>query len=147
MNNRHDNPWVISQVRVPYGHTDQMGNVYYGHALLYFEMGRTEWMRQGGLTYREFEDMGFFVPVIEAHVQYRGRLFYDDLLEIWTAASMVGRSRFRFTHQLRRAGEDAVLFEGYTVHPVVDESAKPIKMPPVMRELLERLGEYKPEKP
>jgi acyl-CoA thioester hydrolase len=143
---RHEKPWVISQERVPYGHTDQMGHVYYGHALLYYEMGRTEWMRAGGLTYRQFEEMGFYVPVIEAHVRYRNRIFYDDLVEIYTAARREGRTRFRFDYVLRRAGEEDILHEGYSIHAVVGENGRPKRIPPIMFEMLERLGELNSEK-
>lgn len=146
MANRIEKPWVISPVRVPYGHTDQMGHVYYGHALLYYEMGRTEWMREAGLTYRKLEEMGLFAPVIEAHVRYRGRIFYDDLVEIHTAACREGRTRFRFSYRVKRAGEDAILHEGYTVHAIVDADSRPQREAKVLFDMLDRLGEYKSEK-
>ncbi|GBE30767.1 acyl-CoA thioesterase YbgC [bacterium BMS3Bbin04] len=146
MENRHESPWVISQKRVPYGHTDKMGHVYYGHALLYFEMGRTEWMREGGMTYRQFEEDGLFVPVVEAYVRYRGRIFYDDLIEISTSATSVGRTRYKFFYEMRRAGEEKVLYEGNTVHGIVDSNGRPKRVPPMFIEMLERLGENKSEK-
>ena len=138
MNVHHDPPWVITQYRVPYGHTDQMGHVYYGNALLYFEVGRNE----GGLTYHDFEGLGFIVPVVEAHVHYRGRIFYDDVIEIASAVQFEGRTRIRFQYRIRRAGEKTLLFEGSTVHAVVNENGKPVRIPQRLIEMTDRLGLY-----
>lgn len=137
---RTEAPWVIATTRVPYGHTDQMGHVYYANALLYFEMARNEWMRAGGLTYKDFEGLGFIVPVVEAHVNYRGRVLYDDVIEIAAAAREVGRTRFRFDYRIRRRGEDEVLYEGHTVHAVVNEKGRPMRVPERLTEMLDALG-------
>ena len=139
---RLQKPWVIARTRVPYGHTDQMAHVYYGTYFLYFEMGRNEWMRAGGLTYKDFEEQGFIVPVVESHARYKGRVFYDDVLEIWTAAKAEGRTRFKFIYEIRREGEDQVLTSGWSVHAVVDTNGKPMRIPPVLVEMLEQIGSY-----
>jgi len=139
---RHERPWVITTVRVPYGHVDKMDHVYYGNYLLYFEMARNEWMRAGGLTYKDFEALGFMVPVVEAHVRYRGRVRYDDLIEIRAAVKPEGRTRLRFLYEIRRSGEEEVLTTGSSVHVVTDLEGRPQRMPKGLSDLLERIGVY-----
>ena len=70
------------QYRVPYADTDQMGYVYYANYFIYFERGRNELMRAMNFTYKELEDMGIGLPVIEAHSNYRSPARYDDLLTV-----------------------------------------------------------------
>ena len=60
-----------TRVRVRYADTDQMGVVYYANYLVWFEVGRTEWLRDAGWNYRDMEDAGISLPVIEAHCEYR----------------------------------------------------------------------------
>lgn len=73
-----------TQVRVRYAETDQMNVVYYGNYAQYFEVGRVESMRQLGLTYKGFEEVGIIMPVIEMNVRYLRPATYDDLLTIKT---------------------------------------------------------------
>ena len=73
-----------TQIRVRYGETDQMGFLYYGNYALYYEVGRAEAIRQLGFTYRELEDMGIQMPVIELNAQYFRPALYDDLITVKT---------------------------------------------------------------
>ena len=73
-----------TQIRVRYGETDQMGFLYYGHYALYYEVGRAEAIRQLGFTYRELEELGIQMPVVELHVQYLRAALYDDLITVRT---------------------------------------------------------------
>ena len=75
-----------SGVRVRYAETDQMGVVYHSNYLIWFEIGRTDWLRETGWTYREMEAEGIQLPVIEAHCTYRLGARYDDDIEIRTRA-------------------------------------------------------------
>lgn len=70
------------QLRSRYGETDQMGYVYYGRYLEYFEVARTEMIRSLGISYRELEEQGVILPVVEANIKYKAPLFYDDLISI-----------------------------------------------------------------
>ncbi len=75
----------ITQERVRYGQTDQMGYLYYGHYPMFYEIGRTEAMRSLGLAYSELERKhGIFMPVVSMEVKYLRPAFYDDLLTIKT---------------------------------------------------------------
>ena len=82
-------PRRVPTVRVRYAETDQMGVVYYSNYLVWFEIGRTEWLRVTGWTYREMEAEGLALPVIEAHCEYRQGARYDDDLEIRTTGRLV----------------------------------------------------------
>ena len=77
---------TTSMVRVRYAETDKMGVVYYANYLIWFEVGRTDWLRETGWTYRSMEEEGLQLPVIEAHCEYRQGAKYDDDVEIRTRA-------------------------------------------------------------
>lgn len=73
-----------TQIRVRYGETDQMGYLYYGNYALYYEVGRAEAIRALGFTYRELEEMGVMMPVVELNSQYFRPALYDDLITVHT---------------------------------------------------------------
>ena len=73
-----------TQIRVRYAETDQMNVVYYGNYAQYFEVGRVESIRQLGYTYKDMEDQGVMMPVVEMHVKYLRAATYDDLLTVKT---------------------------------------------------------------
>ena len=93
-----------SVVRVRYAETDKMGIVYYANYLVWFEIGRTDWLRETGWTYREMEADGLALPVIEAHCEYKSGARYDDEIEIRTTARLVSpvRLAFDYTRAARR---------------------------------------------
>ena len=127
----------VARVRVRYAETDRMGVVYYANYLVWFEVGRTEWLRQTGQSYRDMERQdAVTLPVIEAHCEYRQPARYDDEIEIRTRATLLSPVRIRFDYQVVRAAEDVVAAEGYTVHAAVDPTGKPCRLPARVRELL-----------
>jgi acyl-CoA thioester hydrolase len=125
-----------TRIRVRYAETDQMGVVYYANYLVWFEVGRTDWLRTTGWSYREIEADGVSLPVIEAHCEYRQPARYDDEIEILTTATLVSPVRIRFDYEVRRAGEEAPLALGYTAHAALDDSGKPCRLPVRVRDLL-----------
>jgi acyl-CoA thioester hydrolase len=126
-----------TRIRVRYAETDKMGVVYYANYFVWFEVGRTEWLRDTGLTYRDMERDGISLPVIEAHCEYRRAARYDDDLEILTRAALMTPVRIRFDYEVWRPGEDAPAALGHTVHATLDDSGRPCRVPPRVRELLE----------
>ena len=70
------------QVRVRYAETDKMGYVYYGNYAAYYEVARTEMLRSTGFSYKELEEMGVMMPVIDLHCQFIKAAKYDDLVTI-----------------------------------------------------------------
>jgi len=129
---------VSSRVRVIYGDTDAMGQAYYGNYLKWFEVGRAEWFRSRGLTYREVESRGVYLPVVEAHCNYRKPAFYDDVLTIATRFAFSGPARLRFEYEIARDGE--ILTTGYTIHVCVTRDRKVLKPPAYLRDVLEGGG-------
>ena len=73
-----------THIRVRYGETDQMGYLYYGYYAFYYEVGRAEWLRALGFTYRELEESGVIMPVMELHSKYLRPAKYDDLVRVHT---------------------------------------------------------------
>jgi acyl-CoA thioester hydrolase len=124
-----------TRLRVRYADTDQMGVVYYANYLVWFEVGRTEWLRQTGWSYREMEQDGVALPVIEAHCDYRQPLRYDDEVEIATKAMLVTPVRIRFEYEVRRAADGTVAASGCTIHTAIDVAGKPCRFPARVREL------------
>ena len=126
-----------TRVRVRYAETDRMGVVYYANYLVWFEVGRTDWLRQTGWSYLDMERDGVSLPVIEAHCEYRQPARYDDEIEIATRATLMTPVRVRFDYELARAGDaEAVAAVGHTVHAAVDTAGKPCRLPARVREML-----------
>ncbi len=94
----------VSHVRVRYAETDQMGVAYYANYLVWFEVARTDWLRAAGLTYRELEAEGLFLPVIEAQCAYRSPARYDDALAVRATARLVSPARLAFDYDITGTG-------------------------------------------
>ena len=123
-------------VRVRYAETDRMGVVYYANYLVWFEVGRTEWLRCTGWSYKEMEAEGFGLPVIEAHCRYRQAVRYDDEVDICTRATLLSPVRVRFDYEIVLS-DKVVAAEGHTIHATVDAAGKPCRLPPRVRAMLE----------
>lgn len=106
------------QIRVRYADTDKMGIVYNGNYLRFFEIGRTELMRNFGIPYKEFESNGYLLPLLEAKVEWKGTARYDDLLDVVTRFNPNEvTSRIRFEYQILCEGKEIAV--GYTIHTFV----------------------------
>lgn len=117
-------------VRVRYGETDQMGVVYHANYILYFEIGRSEAMRAAGVSYREMEERGMALAVVEVALRYRRPARYDDELIVETRVTDASAVQVRFDYRVLRhdgAGE-TLLAEGHTVLACVDRSGKPMRI-------------------
>jgi acyl-CoA thioester hydrolase len=113
-----------------------MGVVYYANRLGRFEVGRSEWLRDAGSNYRDMEEAGISLPVIEAHCDYRQSARYDDEIEIRTRAAALTPVRLRFDYQAVRTADDVLVAEGHTVHAAVGANGRPCRLPPRVREFL-----------
>ncbi len=126
-----------ARVRVRYAETDKMGVVYYANYLVWFEVGRCEWLRATGYSYQQLEADGTILPVIETRCEYRRPVRYDDEVEIRARATMLSPARVRFDYQVvaRGAAEPAAV--GWTEHCRVDSEGRPRRLPPELRRLFE----------
>jgi acyl-CoA thioester hydrolase len=120
-------------VRVRYAETDKMGVVYYANYLVWFEVGRTDLLRQLGWSYREMEREGVSLPVIEAHCEYRQSLHYDDDVDIRTTGQLLSPARMAFSYDVARAADGIVAASGRTVHAAVNPRGRPCRLPDRVR--------------
>ena len=128
--------------RVLYGDTDAAGVVYYANYLRYFEKGRTEYMREQVLTYKEIEDLGLILPVIECYSRYKAPAVYDDLLTIETSLAELKNVSCRFNYRIYRNETDnsrTLLAKGHTVHASVNREGKLTRLPANVLEKLEKI--------
>lgn len=128
-----------TRTRVRYQETDQMGVVYHSNYLVYFELGRTEFLRELGLSYRELEDRGIFLAVTEAEARFRSSARYDEVLRIRTRILEVGKASIRFGYEVVRLADGGTCAEGSTEIACLDEARKPRKLPPELSDILARL--------
>lgn len=117
-------------IRVRYADTDKMQFVYNGKYLEYFEVGRTELLRQAGLPYSEIERRGFQLPVLETHIKYKNAGRYDDLLEVEAIVKEIPRPKIHIDYVIKRSGTGEILAEGYTEHIFIKEDSKKAVRPP-----------------
>ena len=118
-----------SQVRVRYGESDRMGYAYYGNYPLYYEVGRTEMLRNLGLTYKEMEDDGIILPVINLQSNYLSAAFYDDLLTVKTYLKELPAVRIRFEYEIYNEKGEKLNF-GETTLVFTDAQTRKPRRPP-----------------
>ncbi len=124
-------------LRVKYAETDRMGLVYYGRYAEYFEVGRVEALRQLGMAYRQLEEDGFLLPVVEFSVKFFKPVYYDDLLIIETVIPSLPAVRFRFNYRILNSDKVEVC-QAYTLHAFVHKSTfKPCSVPEKILRLMQ----------
>lgn len=114
----------VAQYRVLYVDTDQMGVVNNVNYLRFFELGRAEWIRRRGRAYKNIEDSGSQLPVVEAWLKDREPARYDDLLDLDVEVDDVRAASLVFRYVIRRALDGAVLCEGHTKHACIGKDGK-----------------------
>ncbi len=129
----------VHRHRVRYRECDPMGVVYHAHVLDWFEAARTEALRAAGLPYRQLEESGVVMPVVEAVLRYHRSARYDDLLEIEAVFPEPPRVRVPIDYAVRRAGEDEVLISGRVTLCFVDAArGRPVPAPDLVKAAFER---------
>jgi acyl-CoA thioester hydrolase len=130
-------PYDEIELRVRYSETDRMGVAHNRVYLDWFEMGRTEFCRGKGLSYREIEDREVFLVVAEAFCRYRRPLRYDDRFLVRTALRGLSPRKATFVYELRTLDGTGLVAQGYTVHVAVNRSGAVSSMPP---DVVDRIG-------
>jgi len=125
-----------SQVRVRYGETDQMGYVYYGNYASYFEVARVEALRDLGMSYRELEEAGIMMPVMENHSYYHLPAVYDDLLSIKVTLPELPGVKITFQYEIRNASGQLVHSGETKLAFIKADSKRPCRPPQKMLQLL-----------
>ncbi len=125
-----------TEIKVRYAETDKMGIVYYANYLVWFEVGRTEYLLAQGLDYVDVEKEGLYMAVVEARCVYKSPARYGDILIVETWPQKVKNSSLEFGYRIVRAKDRKLLAEGMTAHVLIDKDIRPRKIPEKIRELL-----------
>lgn len=116
-------------IRVRYGETDQMKYVYYGNYAQYFEMGRVEWLRELGMSYKKMEELGIMLPVVNMNVNYLKPAKYDDMLTLKTSLIKPPGLKIDFGYELYNEA-DEILTKATTTLVFIDmKKNRPVKAP------------------
>ena len=125
------------ELRVRYAETDKMGVVYHSHYLVWCELGRTDHIRAGGMSYREMEASGIMLAVAEANIRYTAPARYDDLVRVETTLTDVSSRAVTFDYVISNAELGERLATARTLLVVLDSSHRVVKLPPEIRARLE----------
>jgi len=129
--------WHEALLRVRYAETDKMGVVYHANYLIWFEIGRTEFCRARGFSYRDMEENeNSFLVVAESYCRYKAPAYYDDELVVRTHITELRRRSLRFGYEIIRVPDGTVIAEGETGHVVTDGNGRVRSLPSGFAELL-----------
>ena len=124
------------EIRVRYAETDQMGVAHHASYLVWFEAGRTEFIRSRGRSYAQIEADGWLLVVVEARCRYLRPARYDDVLIVRTRLGPASPATLAFEYEVVRRTDGEVLAKGTTVHAAVDRTGRPRRIPEEIRHLL-----------
>jgi len=128
-----------TRLRVRYVETDQMGVVYHSNYLIWFEVGRVEFLRQLGFTYRDMErDDGCYIAVVDARCRYKAPARYDDQILVRTFVRNMRASLIHFGYEVLREPEMTLLAEGETTHIVTNAQLQRRELPAKYQEAFQR---------
>ncbi|MDF1505072.1 thioesterase family protein [Roseisolibacter sp. H3M3-2] len=128
----------VTELRVRYAETDQMGVVYHANYLAWCEVGRTEWIRAAGMSYRDMEAQGVGLAVSDLQMRFHGAARYDDVVRVETRCTEVRSRLVSFDYVVSRAADGARLVSASTRLVAIAGDGRPASIPPAVRELLER---------
>lgn len=124
------------KVRVRYSETDQMGVVYHGNYAQYFEMGRVEWLRNMGVSYKWMEENGVMLPVVSLSINYKKPARYDDLLTVKTIFTSQSRVKIEFNYEIFNEKEELLTIASSILVFVDMKTGRPVLPPDYVKEKL-----------
>lgn len=125
--------------RVRYEETDRMGIVYHSNYIVWFDMGRTEFLRALGYAYSDLEKEGVWLPIIEVGCTYKNPAKYDEEVTVETHIEELTRVKIRFGYKVYRGEE--LLVEGFTVQAFTTDKLKPIGLNRVRPDIYKMLSD------
>jgi len=127
MNNQYISDEI--QIRIRYGETDQMGIVYHGNYPLYLEMGRIEWLRKLGISYKKLEESGIILPVISLSLNFKKSAYYDDVINVKTQLKSKPTAKIEFDYEItNERGE--IITTATVVLAFIDKNLnRPVRIP------------------
>jgi len=130
--------WHETEIRVRYAETDKMGIVHHSNYYVWFELGRSEFCRSRGFSYREMEDNdNALLVVAESYCRYKSPSYYEDLLRVRTQVAKIRSRSIVFVYEIYRPSDDTVIAEGETLHIVVNRENKISSLPSRYKKMLE----------
>lgn len=127
----------VTKTRIRYSETDQMGVVYHGNYAQFFELGRTEWLRKLGITYKDMETNGILLPVISLQCNFIKSALYDDVLTIKTVLKKKPMVKIEFDYEIINQNNE-IICTGNTVLAFMNRTTmKPTRCPSYLIESLE----------
>lgn len=124
------------EIRVRYSETDQMGVVYHGNYAQYFEMGRVEWLRNLGISYKNLEEEGVMLPVVSLATNYKKPALYDELLKLRTSFKKCTGVRIEFDYELYNQADELLTTANSVLVFMDAKTRKPIGVPKNVKEKL-----------
>jgi|SRR5690606_1593583 len=127
------------QLRVRYSETDQMGVVYHGNYLPYFEIGRVEWLRKQGVSYKSLEERGIGLPIVSVKIDYKKPAVYDELLTVKTSLSLHRSVKIGFDCEIVNEQGDLLTTANFVLVFVDLASKRPVSPPDDIKSLLDNI--------
>ena len=124
-------------LRVRYSETDQMGVVYHGNYAQFFEIGRTEWLRSLGITYKSMEEKNVMLPVISLSCNFKKSALYDDLLTVTTFLIKTPSVKIEFNYEIMNQNNELICTGNSTLVFINKDTRKPIRCPKYILEKLD----------
>jgi acyl-CoA thioester hydrolase len=124
------------EVRVRYSETDQMGVVYHGSYVPYFEIGRVEWLRNKGVSYKSLEESGIALPIVSMHLNYKKPARYDDLLTINTKLKKYSGVKIEFDCEILNENQELLTTAHFILVFVDIKNGKPIEPPKYILDIM-----------
>jgi acyl-CoA thioester hydrolase len=131
---------MLHDIRVIFGDTDQMGVVYYGNYMRYFESARAAYWRALGRTYQDLVDWDVAMPVVEAHCNYKMPAKYEDVLAVEIEVIELRGASLRFGYRITKGTPAVLVAEGHTRHAIVGSSGRPKALPEQLRSAIRYVG-------
>lgn len=117
------------EIRVRYGETDKMGYVYHGNYAQYLEMGRIEWLRKLGISYKKMEEDGIMLPVLSLTINFKKSAYYDDVINVKTQLHKIPTARIEFDYILTNQNNEIITTANVVLVFVDMNTKKPIRCP------------------
>lgn len=131
---------VTTELRVRYAETDAMGVTHHSNIFVWFELGRSDWMRAAGMPYPQLESLGVLAPVVGAEARFHAPARYDELVHVQTWAEEITPVKMIFAYKALR--EERLLAEGKTTHAFINFSGRPLALPKKLPEVWEQLARH-----
>lgn len=128
---RQECAWLTTtrtRIVARYNETDKMGIVHHSQYVNWFEVARTDWVRQFGLSFRQIEERSLMLPVIGIRVRYHASARYDDAVIVETSLREYDTIRLSFNYRVIREADGELLADGYSEHCWTDDRMHPVSL-------------------